>query len=190
MKRLTAMLFLAALMALPARAADACATPADRIIEALHLVPLTDSCGGHYAETYRSRVKASVPGARSAATLIYHLIRGKEFADWHRIKSDEIFIYQAGRSARILMIHPDGRMEEHVIGNNIAAGERPQVVVPGNTWMAHVATRRDPRSWCLLGVMVAPGFDIADYSSTSGVLLAEKYPQARKRMQELGLYSR
>jgi uncharacterized protein len=32
------------------------------------------------------------------------------------------------------MIHCDGRMEENVLGQNIAKGEVLQLLVPGNTW--------------------------------------------------------
>ena len=162
--------------------------PPEKIIEILGLEPLDDECGGYYRETYRSSNLADIEKERSCATLIYHLLIGKEFAKWHRITSDEIFIYNSGSSQFVLLLYPDGTWKEYVLGPNIVQGETPQVIVPAGTWMAEVLTDRSPDSWGLVGVMVCPGFDPADYTGAQKSLpVIEKYPDALHRIKELGL---
>ena len=51
------------------------------------------------------------------------------------------------------------RVVEQVLGADLAAGERPQIVVPANCWQ----TARSLGEWTLVGCTVAPGFDFAAF---------------------------
>ena len=42
----------------------------------------------------------------------------------------------------------------HVLGNDLVAGQRPQVVVPAHAWQS----ARSLGHWTLVGCTVAPGF--------------------------------
>lgn len=50
---------------------------------------------------------------------------------------------------------PAGGLETMRLGSDILVGERPQAIVPANTWQ----TARSLGDWTLVGCTVAPGFD-------------------------------
>ena len=55
---------------------------------------------------------------------------------------------------------PETEARERVtLGSDLAAGERPQAVVPAHAWQA-AETLGD---WTLVGCTVAPGFDFAQF---------------------------
>ncbi|GAB3157598.1 hypothetical protein GCM10027258_66790 [Amycolatopsis stemonae] len=74
----------------------------------------------------------------------------------------------------MLLLHPDGSVERPVLGTDVAAGQRPQVVVPAGTWQATV-TRG---AWSLLGTVVVPPYtdDCIEFAPASE--LAARYPEA------------
>ncbi len=103
--------------------------------------------GGHFIETYRQRPAS---GGRGAMTAIYYLLRAGETSAWHRLKdADEIWHYYA-----------DGRsVDRHLLGPEVAAGQRPQILVPRACWQA----ARSLGAWTLAGCTVAPAFEFASF---------------------------
>jgi hypothetical protein len=123
--------------------------PADAIIAALELSPHPE--GGWYRETYRS---PAPPGERGAATAIYYLLRAGERSHWHRVDAIEIWHWYAGAPLELRI----GR-EKVTLGGDLAAGERPQAVVPPFAWQA----ARSLGDWTLVGCTVSPAFDFAGF---------------------------
>ncbi len=150
------------------------------IVNALGLVPLPQE-GGLYAETYRSSrvlpAGAAGPGQtgpRACATAIYYLVTPTRFSALHRVASTEIFHFYLGDPVHMLQLHPDGTGSTHVIGTDIAAGQRPQLVVGRGIWQG---TRLAPGGrFALLGCTVSPGFDFADYEHGRRAALTAQYP--------------
>ncbi|HEX5471229.1 MAG TPA: cupin domain-containing protein [Lacipirellulaceae bacterium] len=153
---------------------------AQQIIERLHLVPLTIE-GGYFRETYRaatvipaSALPADYAADRNAATAIYYLLTPETFSAIHRVRSDEVFHFYAGDAVEMLQLSPDGTARTITIGNDLAAGHEPQVVVPAGVWQG---CRLIPGgSWALLGCTVAPGFDYADFELGNRHTLLARYP--------------
>jgi uncharacterized protein len=54
----------------------------------------------------------------------------------------------------MLLIDPDGRVTEPILGPDLEAGQRPQLVVPGGTWQA--AEPLGP--WTLVSTFMAPPY--------------------------------
>ncbi len=154
------------------------------VIDKLGLTPLTIE-GGYFRETYRS-TSATVSG-KCCGTCIYYLLDGKGKSDWHQVASDEIWLYHAGISAIQLLLFPDGHWEERRIGNDLAAGEVPQSVIPAGTWQAAVLSSQAANDWGLFGATVFPGFEYSDFTPGIGKELCLKYPAAADRIRELGL---
>ncbi len=150
------------------------------IVHALGLVALPQE-GGLYAETYRSArvlpAGAAGPeqtGPRSCCTAIYYLVTPTRFSALHRVASTEIFHFYMGDAVRMLRLRPDGSSDEIVIGTDLAAGQRPQVVVPRGVWQG---TRLVPGGrYALLGCTVSPGFDFADYEQGDREILSRAHP--------------
>jgi uncharacterized protein len=124
-------------------------TAAD-IIRLLGLEPHPE--GGHYCQTFRDPVESA---GRPASTAIYFLLARGERSHWHRVDAAEAWHYYAGAPLE-LEISLDGKAPVEVIrlGANLAAGERPQAVVPAHAWQA----AKSLGDWTLVGCTVAPGF--------------------------------
>ncbi len=143
------------------------------LADLLELVPHPE--GGFYRETYRGAL--SVPahgGERAVSTAIYFLLTGGNFSAFHRIRSDELWHYYGGDPVCVRLLHADGRLEERLVGMDIAAGQRPQVVVPANCWFAASVVK--PDGWTLVGCTVAPGFDFSDFELADRTVLSNQFP--------------
>ena len=155
------------------------------IIEQLGLEPHPER--GYYRETYRSSSDVHSDrhgGRRAASTAIYFLVTANEPATYlHRLLSDEVFHLYDGGPLEIVRLFPDGRSDVAVLGMNLAAGERPQVVVPAGTWFG--TTLRPGASHCLVGCTVAPGFDFADFELAEGPELESRYPALADRIRRM-----
>jgi predicted cupin superfamily sugar epimerase len=123
---------------------------ADAVIAALGLAPHPE--GGHYRETWRA--KPDRAGARGAGTAIYYLLKAGEESRWHRVDAAEIWHHYAGGPLELSVSEDGRRVTRHVLGADVAAGERPQRVVPKGAWQA----ARPLGEWTLAGCTVSPAF--------------------------------
>ena len=122
---------------------------AKEIIETLGLQPHPE--GGWYAETWRAD---AVEGQRASGTAIYYLLEAGQRSHWHRIDAAEIWHFYAG-APLTLSISTDGQSTDRLtLGADIAAGERPQLIVPPNAWQS----AESAGAWTLVGCTVSPGF--------------------------------
>jgi predicted cupin superfamily sugar epimerase len=127
---------------------------ADDVISLLGLAPHPE--GGHFRETFRD--SASVNGARAASTAIYFLLRAGEVSRWHRVDAAEVWHWYAGAPLDLGVSAGSGR-HSITLGPDLAAGERPQAVVPVHAWQQ----ARSLGAWTLVGCTVAPGFEFARF---------------------------
>lgn len=146
--------------------------------------------GGFFAETYRAResLPPGVPGperegARSLATAIYYLLTPETFSALHRLRSDEIFHFYLGDPVEMLQLSPDGQGRPVVLGTDLAAGMRPQVLVPRGTWQGTRLVAGG--ALALLGTTVSPGFDVEDYEHGRRDDLLAAYPAWAERIRRL-----
>ena len=122
---------------------------ARQIIDALGLTPHPE--GGWYRETWRA---AAGEGERAAGTAIYYLLQAGEFSHWHRVDAAEIWHFYAG-APLALTVSPNGHdAEAWRLGPEIAAGQRPQLVVPAGWWQCATSLG----AFTLVGCTVSPGF--------------------------------
>jgi uncharacterized protein len=131
------------------------ALSAHDIIRLLELKPHPE--GGHYRETCRDPRR--VDGGRAASTAIYFLLARGERSHWHRVDAIEVWHWYAGAPLMLEIFQEGQRHERVTLGGNLAAGERPQAVVPAHAWQA-----AEPLGdWTLVGCTVAPGFEFAGF---------------------------
>jgi uncharacterized protein len=117
------------------------------------------------------------------STAIYYLLTPETFSALHRLRSDEVFHFYLGDPVEMLQLLPGGEGRLHVLGTDLAAGMRPQVVVPRDVWQG--ARLLPGGSLALLGTTVAPGFDPADCESGKRDALVAAYPDFRERIVAL-----
>jgi uncharacterized protein len=126
-------------------------TAAD-IVRLLDLVPHPE--GGHFRETFRDHRR--VDDGRAASTSMYFLLAHGERSHWHRIDAAEVWHFYAG--APLLLETTAGEaaaVARVTLGPDLAAGERPQALVPAGAWQA----AKSLGAWTLVGCTVAPGFE-------------------------------
>jgi uncharacterized protein len=149
--------------------------------------------GGFYRETYRSALRTvppGWPGERAFATAILYLLPAGERSAWHRVRGDELWLWQGGGP---MALHIGA--QTRLVGPDPAAGQDLQVLVPAGAWQsaspAAPPAPQDPpdaavplassglaaaaaavtddgsragaEPWSLVACLVAPGFDFADF---------------------------
>lgn len=128
----------------------------------LHLLPHPE--GGWYAETYRHAAEvAATAGGRSLATAIHFLLLPGESSAWHRVASDELWFHHRGGALRLWLGGDADRPAEPtelLLGPDVAAGQRPQLLVPAGHWQG----ARPVDDAVLVSCVVVPGFDFADFT--------------------------
>ena len=130
----------------------------DDIIRLLGLQPHPE--GGHYRETFRDAAASTAEDAtgRAYSTAIYFLLRAGEISRWHRVDAAEVWHWYAGAQLLLTVADASGRRDVR-LGIDLAAGERPQAVVPAQAWQQ----ARSLGAWTLVGCTVAPGFEFAGF---------------------------
>lgn len=123
---------------------------ADEIVRLLGLGPHPE--GGAFREIFRDENNAN---GRAHATSIYYLLREGEQSRWHRVDAAEIWHFYVGDALELFTASaPNVNPVRHVLGHDLASGERPQVVVPAHMWQC----ARPLGAYALVGCTVAPGF--------------------------------
>ncbi|WP_341894924.1 cupin domain-containing protein [Ferrovibrio terrae] len=130
---------------------------AAEVIRLLGLQPHPE--GGHYIETFRDT--ATDANGRSFSTAIYFLLQQGEASHWHTVDAVETWHWHAGAPLQLRLAERDGATVQAItLGNDLAAGQRPQGVVPTGWWQAAESLG----AWTLVGCTVAPGFDFAGFT--------------------------
>jgi len=126
------------------------------IIERLKLEPHPE--GGWYRETWRADAP---PGTRAGATAIHFLLEAGQRSHWHRVDAAELWLWHAGAPLHVLTAPGDaGPVTGHMLGGDVLAGQRPQILVPPQHWQATETIA----GWALVSCIVSPGFDFAGFT--------------------------
>ncbi|MBI9078499.1 MAG: cupin domain-containing protein [Pseudodesulfovibrio sp.] len=162
---------------------------AQEVIDILHLQPHPEE-GGYFMETHRSdeiHTAANLPSRyaddRIHSTAIYYLLTPQTYSHMHKLKTVEIFHFYAGDPCEMLQLHPDGTSHVVILGNDLKAGHKPQIIVPRDSWQGMQLLPGG--TFGLMGCTVAPGFEFADYSHGKRATLAEQYPEHAERIHKL-----
>ena len=148
--------------ALPPEAAELAA--------ALELSPLPHE-GGLYRQSYQD----------DHSTAIYYLLAGGDFSALHLLDAVEVYHWYAGDPLRLLLLFPDGTVAEPLLGPDVAAGQRPQIVVPAEVWQGSDSAG----DWSLVGTTMAPGFTWDGFELGDPADLAARFPAAAGRIARL-----
>jgi predicted cupin superfamily sugar epimerase len=122
----------------------------NEIIRLLDLQPHPE--GGWYRQTFKD---TPADEDRPHSTAIYYMLQAEEMSAWHKIDAVEVWHYYAGSALSLTLSPPDGQGATiHLLGPDLRAGARPQVIVPTGWWQ----TAASLGAWTLVGCTVAPGF--------------------------------
>jgi uncharacterized protein len=100
----------------------------------------------------------------------------------HRIRSDQLYHHYMGDSLEVLMLYPNGTGAVAVVGTDLAAGERPQLFVPGSTFHT---SRLAPggEGYALLASTEWPGVEPPDVEHGDIEALMKAYPDFRDKIR-------
>lgn len=132
-------------------------TSAEEVVRLLGLAPHPE--GGFYRETFRGDRGEAAGGDRGASTAIYYLLRAEDVSAWHRVDADEVWHHYAGAPLELRLWRDGGEVSVIRLGSDLAAGERPQGVVPAGVWQS----ARPLGGWVLVGCTVAPAFEFGGF---------------------------
>lgn len=123
--------------------------------------------GGWYRETWRtpySFTPVGYEGARASATGIYFLLMPGEESRWHRVSSEELWLWHRGGPLTLRLGDtgetPVTQPAELILGPEVKAGQVPQALVPAGSWQS---ARPAAATEVLVTCVVSPGFDFADF---------------------------
>ncbi len=141
---------------------------ADYYIEKLKMKPHFE--GGWYADIWRSDLylpQSSLPqgviGRRHASSLIYYLLKKGELSRPHKLRSDEVWLWQAGGTLALSLADKAEKAPYQTIdlGCNLHRGEALHAHIPRNMWQSAVVSRGD---FVLVSCVVTPAFEKRDFT--------------------------
>jgi predicted cupin superfamily sugar epimerase len=114
--------------------------------------------GGWYRETWRHDATIETPrGPRRLATCVAFLLEPGQESAWHRVTSDELWLWQGGGPMLITV----GGFDESPVGRfSCELREGGQYLVRANEWQSAQPATDEA---ALVACVVAPGFDFADF---------------------------
>jgi predicted cupin superfamily sugar epimerase len=154
---------------------------AEEIIELLGLEPHPLE-GGFFRETYRTT--ARLPDQeRALGTAIFYLLTAINCSYLHKLPTDELYHFYLGDPVEQLHLFPDSTGRIVTLGDDLAAGQRPQMIVPSGVWQG--ASLVPGGQLALLGTTMSPGFAYQDYEAGVRAELVLKYPEFSERISRL-----
>lgn len=117
---------------------------------------------------------AGYQGDRILGGFLYFLVTADNQIKLHRIRSDQMYHHYFGDPLEVLLLYPDGKSDVKIIGHDLTAGMRPQLLIPGGTF--HASRMAVGSSYALLGTSVWLRAEPADVEFADLTMLAKLYP--------------
>jgi len=141
--------------------------------------------GTLFVSTYRS--PASFPDGRPMGTAMIGMYAHDPPSRslFHRLPHDEVWHFYGGDPIRLVLLQPDGGVDEVWLGSDVAAGHRVQHVVPAGVWQA--GELAPDGSYGLFGCTMAPGFTGAGFEGGRRSELLASHPSAHADIDRLAV---
>lgn len=127
--------------------------------------------GGWFKETWRT--SPDIPqdalgprysGPRAAASAVYFLLHPGEVSRWHKVLSDELWLWHSGGPLKLTLggsgEAPDNG-ETIILGMDVDKGQSPQGLVPAGVWQMAEPLGDEP---AFVSCIVAPAFHFDDFT--------------------------
>lgn len=138
--------------------------------------------GGFYRRNWQSLLTGDVKDStgkvifpqRIIGSSILYLLPKEMVCKWHRVKCDEMWHHYQGNPLTIYMLSSQKGLETFILGNDISAGQTPQLIVPRNTWFA--AEIEEGAGFAFCGCTLWPAFSYTDFELAEAESLADDFP--------------
>jgi predicted cupin superfamily sugar epimerase len=111
---------------------------------------------------------------------MYFLVTPQAPIQLHRIRSDQMYHHYLGAPLEVLLLYPNGTGEVRVVGPDLVAGMRPQLLIPGGTF--HTARLPAGSDYALLGTSVWLQAEPSDVELANPDQLMAAYPAWKKEI--------
>jgi predicted cupin superfamily sugar epimerase len=155
-----------------------------RLVERFGLANLPVE-GTFFVNTYRSAARTAADGPLGTAGVGLYAADPPSRSLFHRLTCDELWHAYGGDPLRLVLLHPDGRQEEVVLGGDVVAGARVTHLVPAGTWQAGELVPGG--RWALFGCTCVPGFTAAAFEGGRQADLLRSHPAAAADIERLGV---
>lgn len=120
---------------------------------------------------------------RPTGSALYFLVTPEAPVHLHRIRNDQLYHRYLGDPLEVLLLYADGSHAVEVVGPDIAAGQKLQLLIPGGTF--HTARLAGGGSGWFLGASTEwPGVEPADVEIGQPDELAQRFPAAAALIAE------
>lgn len=154
----------------------------DELIALWDLEPM-ETEGILFTETFTAD-RAGADGRPVSKAMIGLMVGdSNSFSDMHRLAIDEVWHFYLGDPIELLLLYPDGVDELVLLGQDVRAGERIQMVVPAGAWMG--ARVRPGGELALFGCTTAPGYQISDFEAGNAADLVARWPHRADLIEAL-----
>lgn len=164
---------------------------AEKIIRMLNLVPLPIE-GGYYQIIFRADEKIPLNAlpkrynsTREFAGTIYFLETQEQFSAMHKLPTDGLYYHHLGDPVEMLVLAPDGTGFIQILGTDLDAGHRPQLLAPRNHWHGSRPLPGGGNGFSLMSTSMAPAFAETDPLFAEREELAKQYPEFRSMIHAL-----
>ena len=152
-----------------------------------------ETCG-FFTQSYLSNTEIAgealppgYDGPRPLASALYFLVTPEARMVLHRLRSDQVYHHYLGDPLEVLLLHGDHRGEVFTVGSDLAAGMRPQLLVPG--WTFHVSRVRPGGAYAFMGTTAWPSVESSDLEIGDPKALAAAYPAMRDEIAAFTAHS-
>jgi predicted cupin superfamily sugar epimerase len=152
-------------------------TPQD-VLKILELEP--NATCGFVRETYRAKQQIAPGGlpapftdGRPLGSALYFMVTPQAPVRLHRIRNDQLYHYYLGDPIEVLLLR--GKGEHVIVGPDLRAGHRVQLLIPGNTF--HTARIIGQKRWFLGASTEWPGVIPADVELGKPDQQTAEFPQ-------------
>jgi uncharacterized protein len=119
---------------------------------------------------------APFEGGRPAGSALYFQVTPAAPVHLHCIRNDQLYHRYLGDPLEVLLLHTDGSHAVEVMGTELAAGQRLQLLIPGSTF--HTARVLGGSGWFLGASTEWPGVDPSDVVIGDAAALRASHPGA------------
>jgi hypothetical protein len=149
---------------------------AEEVIRLLGLEPLPVE-GGYFRRSWSSVYADSAGREAGSAIYFFETAESLGFSAFHRLAMDELYHFYAGDPVELHLIDAAGKHVTHMLGSDLAAGQRPQLLAPSGSWQG--SKLAPGGEWALLGTTMAPAFTAAEFELASRAALLSLFPGLR-----------
>lgn len=160
----------------------------DDIIKFFKLEPYIEGGfgkGDYYSDRIlpRKLIGEQYSGDRHYLTTFFYLIPQGNRSVFHKLLSDEVWVFYAGGPIDLYQIFKDGSFKKTVVGPDVAAGQCIQYVVERESWFGAMPQLNVEFSF--FGCIMSPGFDFDDWERGEPSFLKQLCPSATNIIEQL-----